>query len=111
MYAHERRKKPSAPSKVFIYGKHALMEALTSAPQIVRKAYLSPDVKEKELRDLLFKHKIPTDRLEGTRGRDYVGTESHQGVIASINPAGLLISFDEFLNSLDMSKNPAVAVL
>lgn len=111
MHPRENRKKPQAPSKVFIYGKHALMEALTSAPQVVRKAFISPDVREKELRDLLAKHKIPTERLEGNRGRDYVGNESHQGVIASINPSALLISFDDFLRTLDMSKNPAVAVL
>lgn len=105
------RKKPHAPSKVFIYGKHALMEALTSAPQIVRKAYLSPEVREGELRSELAKHKIPTERLEGHRGRDYVGNESHQGVIATINPSALLIPFDHFLNSLDLKKNPAIAVL
>ncbi len=105
------RPKPSPASKVFIYGKHAVIEALTNAPQIVRKAFISPEVREKELRDLLAQHKIPTDRLEGTRGRDYVGTESHQGVIASINPSALLIPFEDFLNSLDMTKNPAIAVL
>lgn len=108
--ARERQKK-GPPSKVFIYGKHALMEALTNAPQIVRKAFISPEVRDKDIRDLLFQHKIPTDRLEGSRGRDYVGNESHQGIIASINPSALLTPFEDFLASLDMSKNPAVAVL
>ncbi len=109
------RPKTAPASKVFIYGKHAVMEALTNAPQIVRKAFISPEVKEKELRDLLAQHKIPTDRLEGNRGRDYVGTESHQGIIATINPSALLTPFDDFLNSLDMSNppagGPAIAVL
>lgn len=111
MYSHERQKKTSPPSKVFIYGKHALMEALVSAPHIVRKAFISPDVRESELRALLATHKIPVERLEGKRGRDYVGNESHQGIIASISPSSLLVPFDDFLGQLDFSKNPAIAVL
>ena len=98
--------------KIYIYGKNALMEALLSAPQVVRKVFLSREVRDRELRDLLATHKIPTAELAPGRGKELTGKDAvHQGVIASIDPASLLVSLDDFLASLDLSKNPAVAVL
>jgi 23S rRNA (guanosine2251-2'-O)-methyltransferase len=104
--------KPERKEKVYVYGKNALMEALTSAPEILRKVFLSPDLEESELRAKLEAAKIPISELKsgdanGLLGRDAV----HQGVIAVIDPEKLLRAFDEFLDSLDMSKAPAIAVL
>ena len=109
----ERSFSASAGSgKVYIYGKHALVEALTSAPQVVRKAFIAPDLRDGELSALLDKHKIPTHTLQPGRGTELVGKDSvHQGVIATINPSSLLITLDDFLKTLDTKKNPAVAIL
>ncbi len=117
-----RQNKPAAGGKVYVYGKHALMEALRHAPQVIRKAFLAADMRDSELRALLEKNKIPTATLAPGRGSELVGKETaHQGVIATMNPAALLISLDDFLTSLNLEKpagggsasggNPAVAVL
>lgn len=115
---HERRrrvplKNPASAGggRVYIYGKHTLVEALTNTPQVVRKVFLSPEVKDAELRTLLAQHKITPHHLAPGRGKELVGDTAHQGVIATINPALLLTSLDEFLTSVDVTKNPAVAVL
>lgn len=98
--------------KIYIYGKHALMEALEHSPQVIRKAFLAPDMRDAKLRVLLGKYDIPTAPLAAGRGRELVGRDApHQGVIATMDSASLLVSFDAFLKTLDTKKNPAVAVL
>ncbi len=102
----------AAGGKVYIYGKHALMEALQNTPKVIRKVFLAADLKDTDLRKLLEKHEIPVSPLAKGSGKELVGRDTaHQGVIAVMNPASLLVSFDDFLATLDTTKNPAVAVL
>ncbi len=106
------RDRPSSGGKIFIYGKHALMEALQNTPQIIRKVFLAPDLHDKELSTLLAKHNIPTATLTPGRGSELVGRDSvHQGIIATMNPSALLLSLDNFLKTLDTKTNPGVAIL
>jgi 23S rRNA (guanosine2251-2'-O)-methyltransferase len=98
--------------KVYIYGKHALMEALTNAPHIIRKAFLAPNLRDTELRVLLEKHRIATAELAPGKGKEFVGKDTaHQGVIFTIDPSRLLMSLDAFLATIDVKTNPAVAIL
>jgi 23S rRNA (guanosine2251-2'-O)-methyltransferase len=102
----------AAGGKIYIYGKHALMEALQNAPHVIRKVFLAANLNDTDLRALLEKHRIPTAELSAGKGKEMVGKEtSHQGVIAVMNPAALLASFDDFIKTLDIKKNPALAVL
>ncbi len=106
------RGKPTREGKIYIYGKHALTEALLNRPEVIRKVFLAADLKEGVLRDLLKKHNIPTAELMQGKGKELVGRDTaHQGVIATMDPHALLITLDEFLATVDLSKNPAVAVL
>ncbi len=105
-------RKVVAGGKIYMYGKHALMEALQNAPRVIRKVFLSRDMRDAELRALLQKNNIPTAELATGKGKELVGKDTaHQGVIATMDPSSLLISLDEFLKMLDLTKNPAVAVL
>ncbi len=98
--------------KVYIYGKHALMEALQNTPKVIRKVFLAADLKDAGLRALLEKHNIPASPLAKGSGKELVGRDAtHQGVIAVMDPASLLVPFDTFIATLDTTKNPAVAVL
>jgi len=110
-HAPERRKAVTG-GKIYIYGKHALVEALQNAPKVIRKVFLARDMRDTELRALLQKNNIPTAELATGKGKELVGRDTaHQGVIATMDPSALLISFDEFMKTLDVKKNPAVAVL
>ena len=101
-----------AKEKVYIYGKHALVEALENNPRVIRKVFLAPEIKDQTLRDLLEKLKIPTSPLGGSQGKELAGRDAvHQGVIAIMDPAALLISLDTFLETIDTTKNPSVVVL
>ncbi len=109
---HASTRDKAAGGKVYIYGKHALMEALQSTPHIIRKVFLAENLRDAELRVLLEKNKIPTATLSPGKGKELVGKETaHQGVIFTMDPSSLLVSFDDFVKSLDMTKNPAIAVL
>lgn len=102
--------------KIYIYGKHALIEALQNTPRVIRKVFLAPDLRDTELRALLTKHDIPTATLAVGKGNELVGRDTaHQGVIATMDPSSLLISLDEFLKTLNLKSppagGPAIAVL
>ena len=99
--------------RIYIYGKHALAEALVSAPHVVRKAYLASDLRDAELRALLKKHAIPTSELASGKGRELAGRDAvQQGVIALIDPSALFISFKDFIDALPVrDAKTAVAVL
>lgn len=107
-----RPKHSSAKEKVYIYGKHALEEALMSAPQVIRKVFLASTLHDAALHARLQELQIPTAPLAAGRGNELAGRDAvHQGIIAVMDPTALLVSFDDFLASLHMGKNPAIAIL
>ncbi|MDO8623903.1 MAG: 23S rRNA (guanosine(2251)-2'-O)-methyltransferase RlmB [bacterium] len=98
--------------KIYMYGRHALMEAVLHAPLVIKKVYLSPDNRDKELRDLLVKNQIITAELKQGQGSEIVGRDAaHQGIVALMNPAPLLQTLENFLVGLDMIHKPAIVVL
>src|SRR3989344_9382496 len=103
--------KRGAREKIYIYGKHALQEALLSAPRSLRKVYLSPANASPELLTLLGKHKIAAAELGRDRAGELLGKDaSHQGVVALVDPSALLVSLEQFLQTLDMGTRPAIAI-
>lgn len=104
------RHKPTS-EKVYIYGKNALIEALTNAPHIVKRVHLSPEIEDGKLRELLRGKAIPVQELGKGDAKRTVGNESHQGVIAVIDAASLVIPFGEFLKDLSPTPATALAVL
>ena len=101
----------SSSEKVYIYGKNALIEALENAPQVVKRVHLSPETEDGKLRELLRGKNIPVQELGKGDAKRTVGDESHQGVIAVIDAAALVIPFGEYLKDLSPSPDTAVAVL
>ena len=107
-----KRAKATAKEKIYIYGKHALMEALANTPHIIKKVFLESGLKDAELHALLEMRQIPVAKLSATSGKELVGRDAvHQGIIAIMDPSALLVSLDDFLATLDMTKNPAIAIL
>ena len=112
-YLMRPKKNPGAGrDKVYIYGKHALVEALTSTPHIIKKVFLSHEAADKEMKALLADNNIPTVPLATSKGKEMVGRDAtHQGVIAIMDPSALLIPFEDFIEKLDTTKNPSIAIL
>jgi len=103
--------KTKRQEKIYIYGKHALIEALRNTPRVVRKVFLARDMRDTELRVLLKKLNIPTAELVTGKGKELVGRDAvHQGVIAIMDPSSLLMSLDEFFATLPPSGSAKTAV-
>ena len=110
----DRKQKKRSPKreKVYIYGQHALIEALESAPHTIKKVFLSPGLRNQKLLAKLEYHRIPVHTMSEDEGKERVGRDAvHQGVIAAMDPEKLMISLDEFFARTDLAKNPAVAIL
>ncbi len=98
--------------KIYIYGKHALLEALENAPDAVKKVYLAPGAREKKLIDLIEKARIPLAPLEEGQGRETAGERgSHQGVIALVEIERLVISYESFIEKISPDPDTALLLL
>lgn len=96
--------------KVYLYGRHALKEALLSNKNILKKVFLSTSASEsKEVRTLLEHESVSWSLMKGDSklGEDAV----HQGVIAEIDTAALYQSLEVILAQLQGVKNPLVVIL
>ncbi len=99
------------PEKVYIYGKHALMEALADAPRVIKKAFLAPGT-DSALIDKLTANGIVIAELKAQEAQSLAGRDAvHQGVIAVMDPEALMIPFEKFVAGLDLSKNPGLVIL
>lgn len=101
-----------AHGNTYIYGKHALKEALAHKPGAVKKVFLSPHVADAALRELIAKRgiKVAELRNEGEI-KGFPGEASHQGVIALIAPEKILIPYGEFIKGLAPNADTALVLL
>ncbi len=97
------------PEKTYIYGKHAVAEAIQNAPHVVRKVYIAPNFDDGKIRALIAAKKIPTAPLKGSGPVE--GNAVHQGLVGVIDTNALLIPFEAFIQNIDVSKKPALALL
>lgn len=97
--------------RVYIYGKNVLTEALEHTPQAVLKIFLDPKIKDVYLLELIRKTKVPCTTLKGNGGGHISKDAVHQGVIGILDTSALLISFSTFIDTLDMSSQPALVIL
>jgi 23S rRNA (guanosine2251-2'-O)-methyltransferase len=99
--------------KVYIYGKHALSEALSYSPQVLRKVFLSTEMAgDKELRALLKSHQIPVEVMEKREASRMVGQDtSHQGVIAIADTQSLVLDFKDFAAKLQPTEETMLVIM
>ena len=101
-----------ATEKLYLYGKHALVEALLARPQIVQKVFLSKELEDDvELNSLLKKHSVSINTMKSEVKRDIGFDAVHQGVIAVINTDKLYSTIDEALGIASAKQNPCIVLL
>lgn len=106
----DRVKKDQKSEKVYIYGRHSLVEALRDKPKAIKNVFLENAEAETEIVELAGKHGVPVKQLGGGEKREVGKDAVHQGIIGVLNPDALFVDLKEFLRGLDISKNPAVAI-
>ncbi len=101
-----------AQGNTYIYGKHALKEALAHKPGAVKKVFLSHNLEDAELRELVAKQGIKALELRG--GAEKKGIPdgaAHQGVVALVDAEKLTTSYEEFMRGRTASVNTALVLL
>ncbi len=97
--------------KVYIYGKHALAEALRHAPKAVKKIYLAASFADRELEDLIQKSGLPVAPLKDGAIREVEGGASHQGVVAEVTTQGLVRQYESFRDTLEATPDTLIVLL
>jgi len=99
--------------KIYLYGKHALREALLARPGAVSKVFLDSNASaDRDITDLLQKNNIVANTMKSQDVGKKVGEDAvHQGVIAVINPEKMYSSIESVLTTLDAQENPCVVLL
>ncbi len=96
---------------IFIYGKHAVIEALTFRSDVVSAVYLREDVQQ-EIREKLLTSVENIHIFKGGAIPREVDTHAvHQGIIAKIDKTRLVVDFDDFKRELTVTNNSALVLL
>ena len=97
--------------KIYIYGKHALIEALNSRPEIVERIYLSGPL-DGELAALVQRHRIQTEKFDARSiPRGVAADAVHQGYVGRIRENKLVVSYADFVVMLEVTDDSALVVL
>jgi len=109
MNDHKKVKALKRVSYVYMYGKHALTEALLEKPDAIEKVFLKD--RDTELVALLNKHHIPVQPLGSSVERNLRDDAVHQGVVALIDTKKIVLSERAFFETLDPTEHKALLLL
>jgi 23S rRNA (guanosine2251-2'-O)-methyltransferase len=101
---------------IFIYGKNAVLGAAQNRPDTIERIFIEKGKNfEKDFEDRLFgfinTNKIPKENfLDKDLGKD-VKDVNHQGILAKVRVDDLTVSFEYFLENLQIDKNTCLLIL
>lgn len=110
MNRHTKKKKQK---KEYIYGHHAVAEALAHAPGAIKTVFIShTSTHRNEIQALAQKAGVPIKQLgSDTKTRRTEDDTSHQGVVAEFTSGGLLQPYKDFITNLEITPQTAVIIL
>jgi 23S rRNA (guanosine2251-2'-O)-methyltransferase len=98
--------------KTYIYGRHALVEALKNAPKALKKIFLAPQFADAELSALIKKAGVPVTSIEADSTPHGVHREDvRQGIIGLLSPENLVIPFKEFISKVKITPDTCLVLL
>lgn len=99
-------------NKIYIYGKHAVMEALKSAPQALDKIFLAKNIDDVELQNAIRKSGVSVSSLGSEKETKKISeTESHQGIIGRVLLDKLVTPYEVFLKNLEINPDTILLLL
>lgn len=102
----------SKQNTMYIYGRHALAEALQHAPKAVKKVLLADSMDDGKLRSLVRKAGLRAETLNGNTMPKEVGNKAvHQGAVAAISLSELVVPYDAFLRDLPEDIGPDMSLV
>mgnify|MGYP000119327551 CR=1 FL=1 len=96
---------------IYIFGKHAVAEALALKPDLVKELYLESNFSDSALLSALARARV-VPKLIGKRLPGGLRSEAvHQGIIAGIAIGDMLLDYKTFIESCPLSPQSAFLVL
>ncbi len=96
---------------IYIYGKHAVLEALEAPGKLVGRVLLSPSRKDKELETKLRVLGVKTAPLEmGNLPREIDRDAVHQGVVGVISSPRLVQDYKDFIQNLVVTPDTSLVI-
>ncbi len=104
--------KKQKQEKTYIYGKHAISEALERAPKAIRHMYFVGAVKAEKIIEKTQELGIPFDRCDENHLPQGVERNViHQGLIALVTPKNILKDYKTFIKELEVTDGTGLVVL
>lgn len=98
--------------KIYVYGKHALMEALSHTPFAIEEIFITPQFDDAPLRALIKKLGLKTSVLtQNKMPREVDMSVAHQGIIGLLSFDRLVRPFKEFVENLKISPDTSLIIL
>lgn len=98
--------------KFYLYGKHALIEALSTRPDVVKKVFLSTEAAaDQEIATLLKKARITPASMKGDAKQLVGGDAVHNGVIAVIDQEKLYSTIEDAFRALEKREHKCIVIL
>lgn len=97
---------------IYIYGKHAVGEAIRHRPDTLRKIFFSHEFSDTGLREQAKRLEVSTELFSEKKMPGGVSREvTHQGVMAAVSSAALLVDYRDFLQNLNPTLDTALVLL
>lgn len=99
-------------TKIYIYGKHALWEALLHAPKSLLKVYFEPRSIDAQFKKVIKDSLVPTASFSEGRGKaDLKSGAAHQDIIGQISLHQLTTAYQKFAETLSAAPHTSLILL
>lgn len=96
----------------YIFGKHAVNEALKQRPDIVKQVFLDTGFSDEALLRQINGSSCTVKPLNlKNPPRGVSANAAHQGIVAAILPEKLMVEYKDFINKLNVTPQTAVLIL
>lgn len=98
-------------SRLYIYGKHAVSEAIMNSKETIEEVFMSQQFEDTKIKDLIKKSGIKVSPLISSKmPREADMSVVHQGLMAVLSVDRLILPFDQFSNKIKISPETSVVV-
>lgn len=100
------------PEYEYMFGKHAVMEALRERPDVVKQIFLDLNFSDTKILNIIEKSGISPKPLNlKNPPRGISANAAHQGIVAAILPDKLMVDYKDFIQDLKITNDTALLIL
>lgn len=96
----------------YIFGKHAVSEALAERPDVIKQVFLDPNFSDKKIIGQIENSGLVPKLLNlNNPPRGVSAKAAHQGIVAGLLPEKLMVPYKEFIRGLEVDENTSLLIL